>query len=171
MTMTTQKMDPNNPYTLHTETPSLSTAQLKREAHIHQMKRFIKFFGAVVFAITLSFVSYIKGHFDGVGQASVTGLIYNLSAFEDLEKHGPDRAKFRLGMWVTEYVNGMNSRGAWLESWLRWRKVNSQSAYERRRSRAEEIANQYRGKLPTLERLKAEFEKSNPGMKIEFDIK
>lgn len=134
------------------------------------MKRIVAIFGAIAFALTLSLVSYIKGHFDGVRQHSVSSLYLDTVVFDDFEKSGPERAKSRLGMFITTRYDSLNSGVSWLQSWLEWLKVDTQSQYERKRTRAKEIADQCRPGLPTLPALKAALEKANPGIKIEFNI-
>jgi hypothetical protein len=137
-------------------------------AFAKNMKRLIAIFGSLVFAVALSFVFYIKGHFDGVRQASVSSLYLDTVVFDDFEKSGPDRAKSRLGMFVTSRYDALNSGASWLQSWREWLKVDTSSHYERKRVRAKEIADMYRGRLPTLSGLKAALEEDHPGMQIEL---
>ena len=132
------------------------------------MKRPAAIFGALTFALALSFVSYIKGHFDGVRQASVSSLTLDTIAFDDFEKSGPDRAKSRLGMIVTTRYDTLNAGASWLQSWREWLKVDTKSHWELRRTRAQQIADQNRSGLPTLPALKAALEKAQPDIKFEF---
>lgn len=134
------------------------------------MKRVVAIFGAIAFALALSLVAYIKGHFDRVRQHSVSSLYFDTVVFDDFEKSGPDRAKSRLGMFITTRYDSLYSGVSWLQSWLEWLKVDTESHYERTRIRAKVIADQYRPGLPSLPALKAALEKANPGVKIEFNI-
>ena len=123
---------------------------------------------ALTFAIALSFLSYIKGHFDGVRQASVSSLYLDTVAFDDFEKSGADRAKSRLGMIITTRFDTLDSKPSWIESWQDWLGVDTKSHYERTRIRAKEIADQARPGLPTLPAPKAALEEARPEIKFEF---
>lgn len=132
------------------------------------MKRVAAVAGALVFAIAVSFVAYIKGHFDGARQASVSSLYLDTVAFDDFEKSGPERAKSRLGMIITTRFDSLDSEPSWIQSWLDWRKVDTESHYERNRIRAKQIADQSRPGLPTLPALKAALEEARPDIKFKF---
>lgn len=132
------------------------------------MKSLAAAFGGLAFALVLSFASYLKGHFDGVRQASVSSLFMDTVVFDDFEKSGPDRAKSRLGMFLTARYDTLNSGATWLKCWQNWRKVDTESHYERKRERAKEIADQCRPGLPSLPALKAALQEAHPGINIEF---
>lgn len=132
------------------------------------MKRLAVIFGALIFALALSFFSYIKGHFDGVRQASVSSLTMDTIVFDDFEKFGPDRAQSRLGMIVTTRHDKLNRVSSWLQSWREWLKVDTNSHWEQRKIRAKEIADKNRSGLPTLPALKAALEEAHPDIKFEF---
>lgn len=132
------------------------------------MKHFVSIFGTLAFAAVLSFVSYIKGHFDGVRQASVSSLYLDTIVFDDFSKSGHERARSRLGMIITTRFDTLNSGLSWVESWRRWREVDTEKHDDRARIRAKVIADQARPGLPTIPALKAVLEEAKPGLKIEL---
>ncbi len=132
------------------------------------MKRLVTVLGVIAFAVALSFISYVKGHFNGVRQSSVSSLYLDTVVFDDFAKSGPERAKSRLGMIITTRFDTLNSGLTWIQSWRNWLKVDTEKHYERTRVRATEIAAQARPSLPTLPALKAALEEAHPDLKIEF---
>lgn len=132
------------------------------------MKRFAAILVTLAVAVILAYVSYIKGHYDGARAASVSGLTVDTVVFDDMERHGLERAKSRLGMLITLRYDNLNSGSSWLTNWREWRKVDTASNFERHREQAREISDQHREGIPTLKDLMDTLEEKFPDATIEF---
>ncbi len=108
-----------------------------------EMKRIATIVGTVVLAFTISIFSYLKGHRDGVTQADVRSLSFEMSIFDDFGEASADDAKEKLGHLIAFRQEWLMSDLSLTESWSYWRHVDSKGFLESKRREVEAIASRY----------------------------
>ena len=87
--------------------------------------------------------AYLKGHRDGVTQADVRSLSYEIPIFDDLGKSGPEDPKAKLGHLIAFRHGWLNSELSLWESWSYWGQVDANAVLNTTRNRVREIASQF----------------------------
>ena len=107
------------------------------------MKRILTIAGTITVACTISILAYLKGHLDGVTQADVRSLSYEIPIFDDFDKTSADDAKVKLGHLIAFRKQWLDPGVPLSESWSYWRRVDSNGSLEANRPRMEAVASQY----------------------------